>query len=145
MNDTLTSAPLWGITGPNFLWAYGAAAVLAAVAVGWRRWVLRAGGDAAAVDDLGTYELALLSGGPQLAITSAAAQLHEDGLLRIGSDEGTLEVAGELEPHCDPLERAVFETVARQPGMTSEAMRVEVATGELVSGMTAQLTSDGLC
>jgi uncharacterized protein (TIGR04222 family) len=44
----------------------------------------------------------------------------------------------------DPLERAVFETVAGRPGMTVDAMRAEVVTSDVVTTMKAELVAAGL-
>jgi uncharacterized protein (TIGR04222 family) len=94
--------------------------------------------------DLGLYELATLGDGPDLAITSAASQLHRDGLLRAGPVERTLEAVGELPQDADPVERAVFEAVRAEPGISAEAMRSRVQDSDAVRSMTAELTGDGL-
>lgn len=94
--------------------------------------------------DLGPYKLAMLSGGSQLAITTAATTLYRNGLLEGGPISGTLQAAGQLTTGADRLERAVHETVRHEPGITSAAMRARVAGGEAVQWMTTELTSAGL-
>lgn len=145
MFGTVTDAT-WGITGPDFLWGYGALCLVAALAIRWQWQALRGPRDDSQVemDDQDLYELAMLGDGPQRAITSAAAQLHRDGLLRPGPGRGTLEAVGELPADADPLEQAVFEVVAREPGIGADAMRERVAEGDAVTTMVAELTDGGL-
>jgi uncharacterized protein (TIGR04222 family) len=141
---TTWTQPTWGMSGPEFLWLYGALCVAATIwVVVWRR---AAGGPVppGADPDLGIHELAMLGGGPQLAITSAATQLMRDGALRRGPSDGLLEAAGELPEDADPLERAVFETVARRPGMSVDAMRAEVVKSDVLLTMKAELVAAGL-
>jgi uncharacterized protein (TIGR04222 family) len=140
------SEATWGIAGPDFLWGYGALCLIAAAAIWWQ-WSTLLGprGDGQVeMDGQDLYELAMLSDGPQLAITSAAAQLHRDGLLRPGPGTGTLEVVGELPDDADPLERAVFEVVGREPGSAAYAMREQVAESEAVTTMVGELERGGL-
>jgi uncharacterized protein (TIGR04222 family) len=136
----------WGFTGEQFLWAYGTACLAAAAGIAhqWRRALGPAEDRSDPLPDLGLYELAMLSGGPRLAITSAAALLHRDGLLTTGPGARTLETAGELDETADPLERAVFETVGRDRWMTADELRRQLADCEQLRAMTAQLTSVGL-
>jgi uncharacterized protein (TIGR04222 family) len=143
---TTLTATTWGIGGHAFLWGYGAVALATALGI-WYRWHRVLGPpqpDGEKRPDLGLYELAMLSGGSQLAITTAATQLHRDGLLAIGPDATTLEVAGELDPTADELERAVFETISRNAAMTAGALRAELAKSVPVLAMKAELTSSGL-
>jgi uncharacterized protein (TIGR04222 family) len=142
----LRTATTWGISGPQFLWAYGALCVTAALGV-WAGWRHALGPNRPAgepLPKLSLYELAMLSGGPQLAITSAATQLHRDGLLQVGPVSRTFVAVGTLDPAADPLERAVWETVDRRPRSTAAEMRTELADSEAVHAMKAQLTSRGL-
>lgn len=135
----------WGISGAQFLWGYGALCALAAVAI-MLQWLRVLGpkepaGDALA--DLGLYELAALGDGPDLAITSAASQLHRDGLIRAGANDGLVPI-GELDEDADPVERAVFEVVRGEPGISGTQMRAQVLDSEAVRSMTDELTRDGL-
>ena len=142
----LMTQTTWGMTGTQFLWAYGALSACAAIAILLRWWQVT-GTTASAGDEapeLGVYELATLSDGPQLAITSAASQLHADRLIRTGAAPGTLEAVGELEEHADVVERAVFETVRAAPGIGPAAMRRQVEAGGAVRAMTDELTAGGL-
>jgi len=142
----LTTATTWGITGPQFLTAYGALCVggLFAVGLAWLRLLGPSAPRDDAMPDLGLYELAMLGDGPQLAITSAAAQLHRDGLIKAGLAGGTLEIAGELDPDADPVERAVFEILRDEPGISVNDMRTRAEDGEAVQSMTDELTGAGL-
>jgi len=145
MTGTQT-APTWGIDGMQFLYGYAIAFTLVALAIGWQ-WLNLIGRpvhDDGDLSEQDLYDLAMLAEGPQLAITSAAAQLYEDGLLRAGPGVGTLAVYGELSPDADPLEREIFETVKAQPGITSAELRAQIADGDELRAMTAELESGGL-
>jgi uncharacterized protein (TIGR04222 family) len=139
-------AMTWGITGPQFLWFYGGLCTVVAAAV-WRvrRRLLGAparGDDA--TPDVGLYAMALLNGGPQLAITTAAAKLHQDGVLAQGDEPRTHVVAGALEPHADRLERAVFDSVRAEPGISTELLRYELDGSDPIEVMTWELREAGL-
>jgi uncharacterized protein (TIGR04222 family) len=146
--NTILAQDTWGIAGPQFLAGYGAACAVAAAAIG-QQWLRLAGPPAPPDDgpmpDLGLYELATLGDGPSLAITSAATQLHRDGAIRsaLGEDAG-LEVAGELPPDADVVERAVYEIVRDEPGISGHALRRRAEESLAVQEMTAELTRDGL-
>jgi uncharacterized protein (TIGR04222 family) len=139
-------ATTWGISSALFLEVYAGLCLVAAIAAAMAR--RDPPGDRVGRNDplpeLGPYKLAMLSGGPQLAITAAAAKLHDDGLLRHGADDSTLEVSGALPAGADRLERAVFETVRHEPGITARALRAEVAGGEDVRWLSEDLTRAGL-
>ena len=138
-------ATTWGISNALFLGIFVSLCVVAATAA------LLARRDPSAtlgrndpLPDLDPYRLAMLSGGPQLAITAAAAQLHADGLLRRGAEDNTLEVSGALPAGADRLERAVFDTVHHVPGITAAELRRQVANGDEVRWLTEDLTRVGL-
>ncbi|HEV7882351.1 MAG TPA: hypothetical protein VGO81_02210, partial [Solirubrobacteraceae bacterium] len=79
-------AMTWGITGPQFLWFYGGLCAVVSAAI-WRvrRGVLGAKQHSNdPTPDIGLYKMALLNGGPQLAITTAATKLHQEGVLAEG-------------------------------------------------------------
>ena len=141
---TITASTL-GISGSQFMWGYclvsGGAAI--AIADGWRR-ALGPRDDGQSPPEMAIYDLAILTGGAQLAIKSAAAELHRDGLLDADTESRTLTVAGELDPAADPLEHAVFETVSARPGIATRQLREQVAESEVVRSMTAELTDAGL-
>jgi uncharacterized protein (TIGR04222 family) len=140
------TATTWGITGPQFLWGYAALCLSAAIGV-WQQWRSALGPKERGNDpqpDLGPYKLAMLSGGPQLAITTAATKLHRDGVLKAGPYDGTLVVSGELEPGADRLERALFDTVKHDPCLTTATMRAELEDSEPVQWMKDELVDAGL-
>jgi len=141
----LTTATTWGITSAQFLTGYGLLCLAAAAGIWWK-WDRAFGRHAPGSEplpELNVYELALLAGGPQLAITSALAQLHGDDLLRIRRREGTLKVSGERAP-AEPLERAIYHAVRREPGVGIEALRRELKNGAELESMSARLVRDGL-
>lgn len=144
----LTTATTWGITGPQFLWGYGVLSLAAAlwIAQHWQRMLgPQADERDGEMPDLGLYELATLGEGPQLTITSAATQLHRDGVIKASLvEQGALEVAGELDADADPVERAVFETVRSEQPITAQSMRTKVAESDPLQAMTAELERDGL-
>jgi hypothetical protein len=93
--------------------------------------------------ELDLYELAMLSGGPDLAIATAAAQLHGDGLLKSWAD-GTLQAVGELAGGAHPLECEVHATVRRERAMTGAALRAELGGRNAIALLTEDLTEAGL-
>lgn len=143
---TTMTAAMSGIDAIAVLASYGALCVVVAI---WGAWELRAllgprGRDRDPLPDLDAYKLALIGGGPQLAITAAATKLHQDGVVRAAEGNTTLEVAGRLEAGADRLEREVFDSISAQPGLDTRTMRAQVADSEPIRWMTSDLTSAGL-
>jgi len=139
-----TMAGTLGLTSAEFLWGYGTLCVVGAIGV-WqehRRVLGPAAGPRDPQPDLGVYRLALMSGGPNRAITAAAAQLFRDG--RLQGTGGTLTTAGELAVTAEPLEREVFETAARDPGLSVELMHDRVREGATMAALAEQMTRSGL-
>lgn len=146
MMDTISAQSTWGITGAQFAVAYGALCALVAIAIR-RVWRQAVGPEDAGNDPLpalGLHQLAMLGGGPQLAITTAATQLHRDGLLRIDASSGRLTTAGRIDPGADALEREVFETVRRDPPISVHALRADVAQSDALRTLRERLTTVGL-
>ncbi|HEY0344181.1 MAG TPA: TIGR04222 domain-containing membrane protein [Solirubrobacteraceae bacterium] len=139
-------ATTWGISDPQFLWFYaGLCAVASATIWRVRRRIL--GAPQRSTDptpDIDLYKLALLNGGPQLAVTTAATKLHQDGVLAEGIAPRTHVVAGSLDPEAEPLERAVFESVRREPAISTELLRLELADSEPIERLASELRSAGL-
>jgi uncharacterized protein (TIGR04222 family) len=125
---------------------YGALCVLVAAwfAWEWRRVVGRPDRRSDPRPDLGVYKLAMLSGGPQLAITTVAAKLGQEGFIQGGDAHRTLVAEGHLPTGADALEREVFGTVHRSPGISTDDMRSEVAGSEPVKHLKEELTQTGL-
>lgn len=145
MNTVMAQGP-WGITSAQFLAAYGGLCAITAICV-WQRRRRALGSKAHNRDPLptlGLYQLAMLGGGPQLAITTAATQLHQDGLLQVDAGSGRLRAAGAIDRTADPLEQAVFESVRRDPAISVQTLRDDVADGDGVRSMRTQLTAVGL-
>jgi uncharacterized protein (TIGR04222 family) len=140
------SVDTWGIGGPQFLIFYAALCLLTAAWLGWewRRVVGKRERSSDPLPDLGVYKLAMLSGGPQLAITTVAAKLGQDGYVESGEDPRTLIAQGHLPAGADALEREVFGTVHRSPGISTEEMRREVAGSEPIKHLQQELTQAGL-
>ena len=139
-------ATTWGLSGPEFLWLYGAlgAALAVAVLMARRRALGSAPRGMDQTPDLGIYEIAMLNGGAQLAITTAAVKLHRDAVLRAGSSPRTHYVQGELPAQADRLERAVFDAVSAKAGISTDELRTELADSEPIGWMTTTLTAAGL-
>jgi uncharacterized protein (TIGR04222 family) len=139
-------ATTWGITGPQFLWFYGAlCAVVAAATWRVRRRVLGAPQrDNDPTPDIGLYKMALLNGGPQLAITTAATKLHQEGVLAQGIEPRTHVVAGAIDPQAERLERAVFDSVRAEPGISTELLRLELADSDPIQWLSWELREAGL-
>ena len=141
-----STATTWGLGEAPFLYGYGALCLAWALGV-WHAWRRALGpriGRSDPLPDLDPHEVAMLSGGPQLAVTTAAARLHRDGLLKVGPRAGTLETAGDPPPPADPVERAVLETVHATPGIGAEAMRARVARSEPMRALARRLADVGL-
>lgn len=142
---TNATTATWGLTGAEFLWLYGGmlallsmtTAVLLRRAVGPR-------GRAGDPRDLDLYELALINGGQQLAITAAATTLHREGVLAAGSSDGTHVVDGELDSAAQRLERELFEVVRRNPQISTELLRAELTDGDTLTATSAELMDEGL-
>jgi uncharacterized protein (TIGR04222 family) len=142
------TATTWGITGPQFLWLYGAlAAALAATAAVVRKRALGPrDGSNDPTPQLGVYKVAMLNGGDQLAITTAATKLHRDGVLCEGDEPRThvVDAAVPLGAQADPLERAVYHAVRRDPGISTDQLRAELAGGDALASLRRDLTGVGL-
>jgi uncharacterized protein (TIGR04222 family) len=140
---TIDTAPsTWGVTAPQFLRLYGGLCALSGLWA-WIRWrgAMRPRPSGGTPRPLDLYDLALLGGGPQLAITTAATRLHRDGILCVGWMQ-TLEVHGEPDP-VHPLERDVLRAVRRDPGLWVSELRAEVGGGDAIRSMTSDLTDAG--
>jgi uncharacterized protein (TIGR04222 family) len=134
----------WGLTGAEFLWLYAALSVVVAVTIRWK-WQQALGprphADNAVVD---AYRVAMLNGGPQLAITAAATRLHKDGVLRDGEGSRTLVVDGRIESNADTLEWAVVQAVEREPNIKTSVLRRELEQSEPVKRLVTRLADVGL-
>lgn len=95
-------------------------------------------------DELGTYELAYLAGGPIRVVNTGLAALVSEGRLRL-SRGGTLHrVAGAGRPR-DKVERELLYTVERHGGQRSVAeVRREVSPGPEVEAVRRRLVEMGL-
>ncbi|MEJ7894850.1 MAG: TIGR04222 domain-containing membrane protein [Solirubrobacteraceae bacterium] len=140
----LSSATTWGIDGPAFLWGYAGLAAVAGLVAGWQ-WRAAMGPEAGTEHaELDPIRLALLNGGPQLAITTVAAKLHRDGALRAGEKPGTLVADGTLGSDAGELERAVLEAVEREPGIKTGALQRQLQSSDAVTAAITRLADVGL-
>lgn len=140
-----TAAGGWGITGEQFLLGYGAlcAAAGAGVWTAYRRALGPPAGPLEPLPDLAVAQIALINEGPDAATTAAAARLYYDGIVR-GTDDGTLAATGELEADAEPVEREVFETVRREPGLSVEQIRERVCESATMQALSEPLRRTGL-
>jgi uncharacterized protein (TIGR04222 family) len=140
----MSDAYTWGISGTSFLWLYAGLCVVTVVAV-WllRRRLLSSGAGAPSAPSLDVYELALLNGGPQLAITSAAAKLHNEESLAAGPKPKTI-VADSRPSGGDELEHEVYSAVERTSGISSRALRRELERCATINRMQTQLIEAGM-
>src|SRR5918997_5069633 len=136
----------WGIGDQQFLTFYGVLCVLvtARLTWEWRRVIGHRDRSCDPHPQLGLHKLAMLVGGPQLAITTIAAKLRQEEYLREGDEPRTLVADGHLPTAADPLEREVLGSVHRSPGISAEALRRELADSEPVKRVREELTQAGL-
>ncbi|HEV7804531.1 MAG TPA: TIGR04222 domain-containing membrane protein, partial [Solirubrobacteraceae bacterium] len=97
---------------------------------------------AAAADDppaLDVYELAMLNGGPSLAITTAVTMVHRRGVLGVGPSPSRIAITGELDADADPLEREVYDAVRRTGAVAAAALARELADSDALESVRAGL------
>jgi uncharacterized protein (TIGR04222 family) len=142
----VTASDTWGISGISFLWIYGLLGVgcIGLVWLGRRRLLEAPRRSHPQSAGLGPYELAVLNGGPTLAVTAAASRLRSAAALEPGEWRHTLQVSGSLSANADPLEREVFEAVHREPGIAIRQLRAAVVAGPAAAALTRRLTAEGL-
>ncbi|WAL69463.1 TIGR04222 domain-containing membrane protein [Amycolatopsis cynarae] len=132
----------WGLSGPAFLGVYAVSLVVALVLTAllrrrkpWRR--VRAG-----QQPLSLWETAYLIGGPERVVDSAIASLISQERLRARSFEFLLPIGSALPT--DPVERAVFEVVSAQQGLSVTKTRTEAGRRREVRAAEASLARRGL-
>ncbi len=91
-----------------------------------------------------TYELAILSGGPRLAVAVAVAMLLRGGSLSEGGAAARLVAAEPPVDGAHPLERAVFEAARRNPQVTVKALKRDLERSVPIERMVAKLRQEGL-
>jgi uncharacterized protein (TIGR04222 family) len=138
----------WGISGTSFLWSYAILCVLTAGGIWLRRTsLLNARDGAVPGDGLDAHELAMLNGGPQLAVTVAATKLHRSGALATAASGTVTGPAGRPARGDDDvgeLELEVYDAVERNPGISSRALWRELEDRPPVQRMVSRLTDCGL-
>jgi uncharacterized protein (TIGR04222 family) len=128
------------MSSTQFVVVYASSCVLLHVAnlVVWRfaERTTVAADDPPAVD---VYELAMLNGGPPLAITTAVTMLHRRGVVGAGPSPGTIAIRGELHVDADPIEREVYDAVRRMGAVAIAALARELADSDALENIRAGL------
>jgi len=139
---------VWGIGDAAFTCTYGALCGLSIAALWLRRQrLLTAGdGDGPVGDEIDAYGLAMINGGPRLAITIVAAQLHRRGAL-VGGAGASAIVAGprpQASAGASELEHEVYEAVRRDPGLGPRGLRSQLEASAPVRLIASSLVRRGL-
>ena len=139
------AATTWGMSSTEFFLLYVVlcGAVWCANVLTWR-WAAGRASDEVVLRELGLYELAMLNGGPSLAITTAAAALREQELLSESAVGAVLMAAGDTAEHAHPLERAVLDAVRLRPVVTADALARDPACRDATERLADAMTREGL-
>ena len=84
----------WGLSGPEFLWLYGAGLVLGIAVAIWRRMAVRRPRLTEQPGPLVAEELGFVAGGPQRAVEVAVARLVRAGAVRVDRRGNLSDVSG---------------------------------------------------
>ena len=144
----MTASHVWGVSNATFLWCYAFVCALILAGI-WlrRRSLLTVHGGGACPPSCDAYELAMLNGGPQLAITIAAAELHRVGALACGGSGKLVKVGQQPDRVAEgagELEDEVFDAVLRNPGVSARALRRELDGCAPIRRIASTLTQAGL-
>lgn len=143
MGTTLADAT-WGIPGPTFLAGYALAGVLVVlVAVRGRRRIAAGDPGGARGLDARPEEVALLNGGPDLAVYAALSAMHVDGtVVTSGRTTGQVRAGGPPTRAATPLQHAIHRAAHRlTPGRT---LRTHEPVRTELTRITQRLESAGL-
>jgi uncharacterized protein (TIGR04222 family) len=99
----------WGLSGPDFLWLYGSALVVALGVAIYLRWAARRPRLAEPAPVTDANVVAYLVGGARQVVETSLARLVGQGVVRV-SREGTVATTTSSVP--DPLDQAVLERVS---------------------------------
>jgi uncharacterized protein (TIGR04222 family) len=142
------AADTWGIPGQTFIFLFIVAMIAAHVVTAVLRSLLRSG--SAASGEQHPYEVAYLSGGPQLAIATALAALRADGAV-ISAGRGTVRALEAQRTMRTPLDDAVYDAIRQGRATSVRALRsdqpVRYALDQLHDGLVHKglaLSSAGL-
>ncbi|SEF47128.1 TIGR04222 domain-containing protein [Thermomonospora echinospora] len=129
----------WGISGPDFLLIYVAAAiVLLGAALAARRWACRG---RPPQGDLDAYELAYLVGGMRRAVAASVAALRAEGAINVAR-KGKLRDVREPQTSRTELDQAVFAEVRHldRPGVRQigNMSKVRAAADRIRDGLVAK-------
>ena len=144
----MAASHIWGLSSTTFVWSYAVLCGLALVGV-WlrRRYLLGAGAPPAGPRAFDAYELAMLNGGPQLAITIAASELHRIGSLARGYKGKPVMARRRPDRAADgtgELEEELYDAVLRGRGVPARTLRLELAGCAPLRRIEATLTDAGL-
>jgi uncharacterized protein (TIGR04222 family) len=144
----MAASHVWGIGNTTFLWCYGVLCALTLAGIWLRRRSLSGvRGGTVRRRSCDAYELAMLNGGPQLAITIAAAELYRVGSLARGSSGKLVKVGQRSDGVADgtgELEDEVFAAVLRNPGASARTLRKELDGCAAIRRIASTLTEAGL-
>ncbi len=100
----------WGLSGPEFLWLYGAGLVAGLAFAIWRRMAVRRPRLTEPSGSLAAEELGFVAGGPQRAVEVAVARLVRAGAVRVDRRGNLSDVSGGRRTG-HPLDDAVLDTL----------------------------------
>jgi uncharacterized protein (TIGR04222 family) len=130
----------WGISGPTFLLIYVALGIVVVVgAIIWRR--RSTSGPTGPIRSLTPTEVAILTGGRQLAVYSSLASLRAAEAVQI--DGGHLRQIGPVPPGAPELDRAIHAAAGQRTLRSRDAVGDPSVAGVL-DRTEAQLTDAGL-
>jgi uncharacterized protein (TIGR04222 family) len=130
----------WGLSGPDFLWLYGSALVLALGVATYLRWKARRPRLAGPAPVTDANEVAYLVGGARQVVETSLARLIGQGVVRV-SREGTVATTTSSVP--DPLDQAVLERVSTR-GRRLHTVLDRAAGVKPIAGVAEHVAALGL-
>ena len=145
----MTHSHPWEVSNATFLLGYAVLCVVTLGGIWLRRRRLLNAGDASGAPPrkFNAYEVAMLNGGPQLAITIAAAELHRAGSLAWQGSRRLLQVRQRPDRDADgtgELEDEVFDAVLGDPGADTRTLRKQLETCASIQRLASTLVDAGL-
>jgi uncharacterized protein (TIGR04222 family) len=133
----------WGISGSDFLLIYGTLCLACCVVVWLRRVALTRSGPLTHRYQLDECELGMLSGGPRLALTVAAAALARTGAIE-AVPGARLEVRHRPKSHATSIESELFEALEREPKLPVRRLKRKLVRADAIRQLEDRLVSAGL-
>jgi uncharacterized protein (TIGR04222 family) len=138
------SGDTWGISGPTFLVLFGLAAVVAVIVVYRLRQRILIGVDRPGVaENLHPYEVAYLTAGPSLAVTSALGSLRTHGSVDTAGLR-SLTIAGPMVAGATPLDSAIYNAIANERATTTSAVRADAQVRAALDELADRMRRGGL-